>query len=36
MTGLPATFAVGDPARPVIGRAMFRSLLAAAVFVLAA
>src|SRR5258708_18232541 len=30
----PATLEVGDPARPVIGRAMYRTLLAAAVFVL--
>jgi hypothetical protein len=33
MTGLPGTIAVGDPARPVIGRAMFRTLLAAGAFV---
>ncbi len=34
MASLPASFAVGDPARPVIGRAVFRTLLAAAAFVL--
>jgi hypothetical protein len=33
MTGHPRTIDVGDPARPVIGRAMFRTLLAAAAFV---
>lgn len=33
MTGHPGAIAVGDPARPVIGRAMFRTLLAAAAFV---